>query len=299
MAIIKLIVTGDMEKLALVDALKKLFPAERAIAHGLTEPVEWDKPRKLHGATSFRLSALTPDKGPGTQMANLAQAMFDEAIAGKTGTPADLVIVIDDVELGNLGQEVMIAQHFRGALETKLATFSNISTQQRYRTILQQKCSFHLLKPMVESYLFGDELALAAAGVAAEVMPLLRHETDVEQFESVDPLWLPDCQFENEQRKRHNPWWRHELHPKAYMEHLSGRSGGEYDETMHGKAALAALDWRKVVKVAADAPIICALLEDLSDWFGCPNPIIGRCKPDPDFYPIKTVNRGALLLRNM
>jgi hypothetical protein len=201
MAQIKLIVTGDMEKAALVEPLKKLFPSERHIANNRSEAVNWAKPRKLHGATSYRLSALSRDKPPGTQM--------------------------------------------------------------------------------------------------AAVMPALRHQTDVEQFECVDPLWLPFCRDENQQRQIRNPWWRHELHPKAYLEHLTMRQRIEYEETNHGKAALAALDWRNVLKVQGDSPIICALLEDIADWFGCINPVMGRCEPDQYFYPIKTVNRGALLLRNM
>jgi hypothetical protein len=298
MATIKFIVTGDMEKLALVESVKKRFPIGRINENGVTVPVIWAKPRKLNGATSFRLSALSAAKAPGTQMAHLAQAMFDEAITGKTGVPADLVIVIDDVELGNLGQESLIAEHFRVSVEKLLNTFSS-STQQRYRAILQQKCSFHLFKPMVESYLFGDGVALGAAGVAPGIVPRLRHPTDVEQFESVDPCWLPVCQSENIRRQTHNSWWRHELHPKAYLTHLTSLQGAEYEETGHGKAALMALDWRKVVKVPADAPIICALFEDIADWFGRPNPVASGCKPDPFFYPINTVNRSKLLLRNM
>lgn len=299
MAQIKLIVTGDMEKAALVEPLKKLFPSERQLANNRTEAVSWAKPRKLHGATSYRLSALSLGKPPGTQMAQLAQAMFDEAIFGPTGTPADFVIVIDDVELGNLGQECLVAEHFRVAVENLLRKISSAAAQQRYRAILREKCSFHLLKPMVESYLFGDRAALNAAKVAADVIPALMHQTDVEQFECVDPLWLPACRVENQQRQTKNSWWRHELHPKAYLEHLTMRQLIEYEETAHGKAALAALDWRNVLKVPGDSPIICALLEDIADWFGCVNPVMGRCEPDQFFYPVKTVHRDTLLLRNM
>src|SRR4051812_44487686 len=102
MARIKLIVTGDMEKAALHESLRRLFPPQRD-----GEEVIWDQPRKLHCATSHPLS---PGGSPSTAMLALAQAMLDEVAIGKRGNPADLVMVIDDVELGNVGQEGVVAQ---------------------------------------------------------------------------------------------------------------------------------------------------------------------------------------------
>ncbi len=232
-------------------------------------------------------------------MIELAKAMVAEAIAGKKGEAADLVIVVDDVELGNLGQEAVIAEHFCAAVNRVIAEKNHdANTEDRLRRELKTKCSFHLLKPMVEAYLFGDSAALGLAGVPNGVNPCLVHPTDVEQFESNDSLWMPICQAENAQKQLQNKhWWRNELHPKRYLEHLTERGHVTYEETTHGKDALIALDWNQVPKCQPDTPIVRSLFEDLSDWFGITSPISGQTHPS--FYPMRTVNRANLLLRNM
>jgi len=292
---IKLIVTGEMEKSALHKSLQQFFPDERD-----GKKVIWDVPRgPLPCATSHPLRSLTVDSSPSKPMIELAKAMIAEAIAGKTGQPADLVIVIDDVELGNLDQEVVIAEHFRAAVnEVFRIKNHDLKTETRLRNELQNKCSFHLLKPMVEAYLFGDSASLGLAGVQSGVNPCLVHPTDVEQFESNDFLWMPICHAENAKKQRQNkPWWRNERHPKRYLEHLTERGQESYEETKHGKNALIGLDWHKVPKCQQDIPIIRSLFEDISDWFGITSPISG--KTHPNFYPETTVNRANLLLRNM
>jgi len=117
MARIKLIVTGKMEKLALHKSLKRFFPGERD-----GQPVIWDTPHFVHGGTNDRLHPLSPECGPYRGMLNLAEAMLAEAVSSKdmTGEPADLVVVVDDVELGNIGQEAIVAAHFRAAVREKL-----------------------------------------------------------------------------------------------------------------------------------------------------------------------------------
>ena len=233
-------------------------------------------------------------------MRALARAMLDEAITGKQGPPADLVVVLDDVELANLGQESIVIEHFRAAVNVELsAKASSQATRDRYNLIVRQKCSYHLLRPMVEAYLFGDVAALANAGVSVAVAPLLLHPTDVEAFEAVDSLWTPDCVLRNQNQTRNGrPWWRHEKHPKCYLEHLIGRSNNNtYDETVQGALALQNLAWGSVPKVPADVSFVRALFEDLADWFGTPNPIPGQ--KSALFYPPMAVNRANLLLRNL
>ena len=288
---IKLIVTGDMEKSALHKSLQRFFPDER---NG--KKVIWDVPRKAQCVTSYPLRPLTANTSPSKPMIELAKTMIAEAIAGKTGQPADLVIVIDDVELGNLEQEAVIAEHFREAVnEVFLLKNHDSRTEVRLRNELQQKCSFHLLKPMVEAYLFGDPAALRLAGVQNGVNPCLIHPTDVEQFESNDSRWLPICHSENSQKQQQNkPWWRNERHPKRYLEHLTELT---YKETKCGKDALIALNWCNVPKCQQDIPIIRSLFEDISDWFSIQSPISGQAHPN--FWPTMTVNRSKLLLRNM
>jgi hypothetical protein len=59
------------------------------------------------------LRPLKDNKKISNPMKKLALAMFDEVFK----TKADFVIVIDDVELHNLDQEAIIAEHLRKAIE--------------------------------------------------------------------------------------------------------------------------------------------------------------------------------------
>lgn len=294
MARIKLIVTGHLEKLALSKSLMRYFPD---IHEG--KNVIWDEPWQTQGATSYQLQSLKTGGLLSNPMKSLAKAMIAEALEGKKKgqNPADLVIVIDDVELGNLGREGIIAEHFRAAVNDaiQLKAKGISSEEARIRSIIRDKCSFHLLKPMVESYLFGDTNALGLAGVPIGITPQLVHQSDVEAFETNDPKWLPNCRIENTKKNNDGkPWWFHERHPKAYLDYLLPK---DYSETTHGSQALMKLNWPQVPKCQHDIPIFGSLFQDVADWFNIANPITGATHPD--FYPAITVNRSNLLLRNM
>lgn len=291
---IKLIVTGDMEKLALSASLSKIFPAYRQ-----GQSVEWLPARKVDGATSHR---LRKDATPSRPMRSLALAMLAEALVGRNKTPADLVIVIDDLELGNLDQPELVAAHFRQAVELELQSYPFDSEHGRQKAIrtIRSKCSFHVLRPMIESYLFGDPLALCATGLPAAVEPQLRHPTDVEDFESADSAWQAICSAENRRLQKINPWWNHEKHPKHYLAHLLKREkiGDSYEETIQGKNALLALNWLTVPKIPEDISCMRALFQDLADWFEIPTPL----KDGPTsnyFYPTKACKQDLLILRNL
>ncbi|MCK6517360.1 hypothetical protein L6R46_20145 [Myxococcota bacterium] len=264
---IKLIVTGDLERAALKEALCRAFPAERD-----GEDVTWDTPRKVNEVTTHPL----PEGGdPSTAMGLLAAAIIEEAITGKKKgqAPADLVLAVCDVELGNLGREGVIVEHLRRALEKKLDRYEE-QTRARYRAVLRDRCSFHLLKPMVEAVLFGERAALERAGVAEGVQPRLRVD-DVEEFESDDPLWAPTCEVENRKKvSERKEWWRHERHPKHYLDHLLIRSGAAqpYEETEQGAAALRSLHWPTVTNTEP-SPFLRALFDDLAGWFGVSSPL--------------------------
>ncbi|MGH8475474.1 MAG: hypothetical protein ACRER2_06835 [Methylococcales bacterium] len=231
-------------------------------------------------------------------MLDLAKAMLTESLDGKKGIPADLVVAIDDVELGNLEQQAIVTEHFRAAINEAIKLrMHDANSEDRYLDILRQRCFFHLFKPMVESYLFGDANALRVAGVPSNVNPKLIHASDVEQFETNDPSWLPICRLENGRRKQATPWWCHERHPKHYLKYFADRGQVFYEEARHGKNALIQLDWKRVPKCPTDTLIIRSLFEDLSDWFGVPNPIQGLTHPV--VYPPKTINRTNLRLRNL
>lgn len=290
---VRLLVTGDMEVKSLADSLKAQFPAER-----LGKDVTWLKPRRSPCATSHRLRA---GADPSKPMLDLARAMLAEVIAGRQGIPVDLVVVVEDVEIDNLGQEDIVADHFRRAVEIELAERErnwDMRTRERNRQRVRDCCSFHVLRPMPEAYFFGDPLALQRAGLAPHAHQL-RHATDVEKFEVTDTSWLPQCQEMNQRHAQAGrAWWRHECHPKEYLQHLlTLNNRPAYDETSHGAAALATLNWRIVPKVEADAIFVRALFEDLADWFYVASPISGQTAPA--YYPTKRVRHDKLLLRNM
>lgn len=286
---IKLIVTGDLERAALKEALCRAFPAERD-----GEDVAWDTPRKVNEVTTYPL----PECGdPSSAMGVLAATIVEEAITGKKKgqARADLVLAICDVELGNLGRENVIVEHLRRALATKLDSYEE-QTRERYRDVLRERCSFHLLKPMVEAVFFGERAALLRAGVAKSVQQKLRVD-DVEEFESVDSLWTPECEQQNTLREAHSPWWRHERHPKHYLEHLMERSGAKvYEETEQGAAALETIDWPTVTNTEP-SPFLRALFEDLAAWFNVPNPLgPGAASPLTSLTPKSPPDRW---LRNL
>ncbi|MBD9362141.1 hypothetical protein [Methylomonas fluvii] len=248
---------------------------------------------------AYQLQPLSAGGLLSNPMKELAKTMLVEALEGKKKgqSPADLVIVIDDVELENLGRENVIAEHFQAAVNNAIQLKAKgISAEEsRIRSVIRDKCSFHLLKPMVEAYLFGDTVALGLAGVPTEVIPKLVHQSDVEKFETNDPKWLPTCRIENTKKANDNKlWWLHERHPKAYLDYLLPK---EYSETTHGLQALIKLNWPQVPKCQHDIPIFGSLFQDVADWFNIANPITGATHPD--FYPTKTSNRANLLLRNM
>lgn len=71
-----------------------------------------------------------------------------------------------------------------------------------------------------------------------------------------------------------------------------------YDETREGKEALSGLDWPRVPGCSSDAPVVRALFEDLSDWFGVQNPL-GSGDVHPSLFPDEAAHPTALLLRNV
>ncbi len=85
MARIKLIVTGDLEKLALSQSLMKHFPG---IHNG--KNVIWDEPWKTQGATSYQLQSLKAGGLVSNPMKGLAKAMLAELWKErKRAKPAD------------------------------------------------------------------------------------------------------------------------------------------------------------------------------------------------------------------
>jgi hypothetical protein len=291
---IRFVVTGDLERKAIAASISALFP--RTASDG--NPVVWLRAQKVPAATTHRLTTSVPPSGT---MKALARRVIAEAAEGEDGSPADLVIAVDDLELHNFDQPEVVCDHFQRAMELEIEDRKlSQAAERRLRTHIRDRCSFHLLCPMVEAYFFGEPEALTRAGCAPGVEPLLVKE-DVEDFECRDPVWLPNCTAENRRKAQPPnpmPWWREERHPKHYLEHLVARNGGFYDEVLGGNEALKALDWHRVPSDGQSVMFARALFEDVADFFGVSNPL-GQGEPASFTYPARKVNRSKLLLRNL
>lgn len=281
MPIIKLIVTGEMEKLALHDSLKKLFPAETKQGK-----VEWKTPHCLPGATSARLKN-SPKIWP--PMERLANTLLAEVKRDKNGMQPDLVLLVDDLELHNIDQQQLVAQHLRNAINNALITNQHFKQNEaQLRRLLRDRCSFHLLKPLPEAYFFGDKDVLQKISIPAH-RPQLKAGQDLELFEVSDISYLEKCKKANLDRQDKYPHWREECHPKHYLSFLNPH----YEETKQGAHALRELKWQNLSSNQFHLQSIRALFADLANWFNVPNPLPGI--PCSDFFQNKTSN----LLRNM
>jgi hypothetical protein len=261
------VVTGDLERKSLRPCLKQCFPA-----HDLDgRAVEWLEPRKVPGVTTYRLRA---GAAPSKPMLTLARAVLSEALIGSDGVPADLVLAVDDLELHNVDQCDVIAQHFVAAVGVELPRLlaGRLEGEREDAAArVRERCSFHLLSPMVEAYLFGEPAALVRAGCAPSDKALVR-STDWEDFWSVDPRFVSDCRSVNARMaapRLANVWWQEERHAKHYLESLVQRGGGGwYEETVGGSRAFESLDWGRVLRGPTECTLVRALFADLADFFG-------------------------------
>lgn len=288
---IRLIVTGDLERKAIAKSLRRMFP--KKTSDGVD--VEWLSPQKFHGATTHRLD---PAKDPSDPMRQLAKAAVSEAMDGEQKNPSDLVIVVDDLELFNVGRAAVVVGHFRRAMEAEIERrYSNLAHRVRASEVVRSRCSFHLLSPMVESYLFGDHKALRAAGCGESAAPSLCHP-DYEDFWCTDASFAAHCLQENQSKHLSgNLWWREERHSKHYLEHLVQQAGGYYEETVGGADAFGSLAWKRVPKTAYDFSLIRSLFQDVADFIGCDNPLGLWNGPTPTYVPLKA--RRGMCLRNV
>src|SRR5689334_20565086 len=95
--------------------------------------------------------------------------------------------------------------------------------------IVRERCSFHLLSPMIEVYFFGEPAALTRAGArrAAKLDPA---ERDLEDFATDDPDFLSPADGKH-------PVWataNRARHPKSYLRFLCDPTGANpraYRET--------------------------------------------------------------------
>jgi hypothetical protein len=300
MKYIQLIVTGHLEKKALAGSLCKVFDSLLPTTGG--ERYEWLPAEKINGATGFPLPDLVAGQ-PHKSMEAMANKMLAALEPGKDRQrQPDLIMLIDDVELGNLGRESVLADHFKAALQSLVQKkFPVQSDANRIFAALRAKCSFHVFKAMPEAYFFAD------ANLANHGAPIVAAQwqgnppADVETMQTTDPNpeWNHFCTWKDKQQQCHIPAWATRKHPKAYLEHLQKTTGIEYDELDQGATWLQALDWNTVGQSGNDC-VLCAraLFQDLADWFDVANPL-GPGSTHPSFYPDRSARRAQLMLRNM
>lgn len=289
MLTIQLIVTGKTEDGALDRALRAVFPATR---DGI--PVVWRAGVIVPEPAATRLVQVA--QSPAANMKTLAKAMLNTLNRSPhTGQPPpNLVLAIGDVELHNLGQEALLVDHLRVALQQE-------ANNHPAASLLRDRCAYHLLRPMVEATFFGDPATLGRAGVGVLHQQQPLRVRDVEGFESIDTDagWVAHC---DSKRRRHagEPWWRPERHAADYLDHLTRRAGGaRYRKVHEGVNALASVPWVNVVDTEP-SPYLRALFDDVSAWFGTPSPLRRAFIPAPlaPTHPDATAPADRLL-RNL
>ncbi len=222
----------------------------------------------------------------------------NEAGAAETERHPDegIACILDHLKLGvdAVLQEKNQEQDVPVLPKGKAKRALSIATDAERRRFLRERCSFHLLRPMVEALFFGEPAAVLRAAGPGVTLPPVRFDPgacDIERFETRDEGYL-EVADDATRSISFRPWRRR--HPKLYLQYLLASSGSFYKETEHGKRALATLDWQTVVAPPCHAQMVRALLDDLADMLGVtlPSCAAGPCHP-------LTQRRSGGYLRNI
>jgi hypothetical protein len=273
---IALLVTGKTELLGLADSLRRIFPADfRYVNNPNVDPEQ-----HLRGFTSGDVRQLlgVPLK-MGSNLEWFVEHLVAEAYPGRTGKPPDLVVGVDDLELYNIGHPDIVVQVLRDAVRLHVERSFSGPTRERVYERLRGRCSFHLLKPMVETYFFGEPAALDRAGRASNrVSRFDRDACDPEDFQVEDPTYMAileppttESRRKSVRRKDKQDWRRSQerrpYHPKKYVQFLCDALGDgdtTYSEASGGASALRSLAWEMVLCRPDQVPFIRALLVDIA-----------------------------------
>ncbi len=305
-----------MEWSGLPAALGRIFPDHDFFAVPTPQEIESNPERFPYD--SFTSCLLTPahELDPPEAARQLVSRAAQEALGDRRREAADIVIVLDDLELVNAAQPDRVTSVFRNAVQLHLADphiLGNTYTYGRTVAALKERVSFHLIVPMVEAWLFADPHALAVAGVSSAAQVLA--EPDLEAFETEDEAYLAateaDCPcWMSTRRKKYRPKWlgtlARERHPKGYLQWLcldgSARSCTTYNESTSGSEALRDLTWSDVLsRTGAPMRYLRALLADLSFTLGPPSNLAPITEdPDPPIPSTRlSVRPRDRVLRNL
>jgi hypothetical protein len=272
-----------MELHGLGRCLERLFPAHDFEVVELERDAH-DRPRPFDGFTSSRLATpLRAPTDPPSNLSKLVQAMASELVPGRAGKPADLCIVLDDLELTNLDQPGRVVDAIRHEVRLHLEELQRRRPQLAPRVArgLLHGGSFHFAVPMIEAWLFADPAGVTAVGVPSDRRPRLVQGRDPEQFLTEDPEYATADDAEcvalaskRRRRRQRAAWVRPDRtrHPKAYLSWLcrdpSEADCTRYHETESGAAALRQLDWPSVARRPDHMRYARALLADLAAVLG-------------------------------
>jgi hypothetical protein len=273
---VTLIVTGDVEHKALHESLGRIFSG-----------VEFRS--EILG--SFTSTPLPPEPRIDFERPTLVQKLAGALVAavdpGRQGTPADFAVLVDDLELANMANAERAIHHVRVAVRAHIENHfasgdrRNITTKR-----VRERCSFHLLAPMVEAYFFGEPAALERAGA-------IRPSTVDPSSKDLEDFMTEDSEFLSHPDTDGHPWAKPDRarHPKSYLKFLcdpTGKKSRAYQETKGGHEALRALDWSSVLAQKTYVRFARALLVDLAlaleqhqvaaRFPGAPHPLTSQTK---------------------
>lgn len=301
---VRILPTGHAELEGLVPSLRALFPDHDIdVVPRRVEPTGAAVP--WNGFTTARLR-------PGQRhdrLDELVDALAAEVHPGRDGEPADIAIVVDDLELENVDQPAVVVGAVQAAVRAHIARYETARgsrAAERLRDALRRRASIHFAVPMIEAWFFADAAALERAGVpAGRLPPQIRTGIDPESFETADLAYLTDdgsgCtalaarNARGGHRREKRAFWvkspspvapdaRRERHPKAYLTWLCRAPElpdcTTYDEKAAG-AALGGLQWPIVLAEPAWCSFARAFIDDLGDVLGSPaRPVAaGRLHP--------------------
>jgi hypothetical protein len=295
---IALIVTGDLEREGMKASLEAVFP-----------DVDF-RVEQVSPITSSPLSLLPQERvlkkdNPAWRLVDRLWRSVTKLRSPDDITAADYAMAIDDIELCNLrphGDPSHITALVRTVAQRFLDDRYPDPTEREFGAqALREKCSFHLLSPMIEAYFFGEQAALHRAGVP-EGRPVLRKAGDLEDFQAEDPAYAaPSSVLWQQQRaKRLGGGLRldPDRHPKDYLSFLRDAHTPSPREKVRGADALKPLAWPGLTTNPAELPFLRALFEDIAEALGTSSPL-GDGTASPLTWPVRNVDRSTLTLRNL
>ncbi len=153
---------------------------------------------------------------------------------------ADLVLLVEDVELANLGQEASVVDHLTCALMEALAE-PGWTTHPQIRGLLATRAALLLARPMTEAWFFdGGRLPPTLHFSEPTPSPLTSHPA-AEDFEAADLNWSATS-TPPPMDHPHNPGGRGRHHAERYLQHLAHTCRGSYGKMRQGVSTLKQFD---------------------------------------------------------